>query len=95
MSIFTTRGACSLPDIEGIVHGVKDLDPCTVQCDGCLTVWWGTPEINVLRKATFKKLDADKGARYCSACWASRGWVQGSFGDRYDPSLDKRKEAGE
>ena len=92
MSIFSTRGAGPLPDIEGIVHGVKDRDPWTVQCDDCLTIWWGTPGINVLRQATFKQRDHEKGARYCSECWASRGWVEASSGEHYDPSLDKRQE---
>ena len=28
-----------LPDLPGKVHGVKCMDPFTVQCDDCLEVW--------------------------------------------------------
>ena len=74
-------GAEKLPDLPGKVHGVKCMDPFTVQCDDCLEVWaaGNEPMIVTARRVVFNER-AGKGLRLCMDCWRARGWIDDYFG---------------
>lgn len=63
-----------LPDLEGKVHGIKSLDPLTVQCDDCLEVFTDPVMILALQKATFSPVLPD--VRLCDGCWIARGFTK-------------------
>ena len=70
-----------LPDLPGKVHGIKSMDPFTVQCDDCLDVWTAEnePMIVTARRVVFNER-AGKGLRLCMDCWRARGWIDDYFG---------------
>ena len=74
-------GAEKLPDLPGKVHGVKCMDPFTVQCDDCLEVWTAEnePMIVTAHRVVFNER-AGKGLRLCMDCWRARGWIDDYFG---------------
>ena len=65
-----------LPDIPGKAHGVKCMDPSTVQCDDCLEVWTAEnePMIVTAYRVVFNER-AGEGLRLCMDCWRARGWI--------------------
>ena len=69
-------GAEKLPDIAGKVHGIKSMDPLTVQCDDCLEVWTAEdePMITTAHRVIFNERVHDPGLRLCMDCWRDRGW---------------------
>lgn len=70
-----------LHDLPGKVHGIKSMDPLTVQCDDCLEVWTAEnePMIITARRVVFNER-AGKGLRLCMDCWRARGWIDDYFG---------------
>lgn len=69
------RAVYAMPDLPGLVHGIKSLDPWTVQCDDCLAVFSGSIPIRVVQKAIFNARAGLPGLRLCADCWRVRGWV--------------------
>ena len=71
-----------LPDLPGKVHGVKRMDPFTVQCDDCLEVWTAEnePMIITARRAVFNARAHVDNLRLCMDCWRARGWIDDYFG---------------
>ena len=71
-----------LPDLPGKVHGVKCMDPFTVQCDDCLEVWTAEnePMIITARRAVFNARAHVDNLRLCMDCWRARGWNDDYFG---------------
>ena len=65
----------ALPDIPGLVHGIKSEGPIwEVQCDDCLTLFRGEWLLPVAKSATFNARSDVKHLRLCDSCWALRGW---------------------
>lgn len=64
-----------LPDLPGIVHGIKSMSPWTLQCDGCLTVLVKSDEplIVFLRRIQFLGYRHGDHRRMCTACWTAEG----------------------
>lgn len=72
-----------LPDLPGIVHGIKSAGPdWSVQCDDCLTVFRGTWLLTVAQSAIFntRATGAEQGLRLCAGCWQARGWEENHKG---------------
>ena len=71
-----------LPDIAGKIHGIKSMDPLTVQCDDCLGVWTAENEAMIItaRRCTFNAKASLPGVRLCDDCWGKRGWINDYFG---------------
>ena len=74
--------AKKLPDLPGKVHGVKCMDPFTVQCDACLEVWTAEnePMIITARRVVFNARAHVDNLRLCMDCWRARGWDDDYFG---------------
>lgn len=68
----------TMPDLPGIVHGIKSLSPCVIQCDGCGKTDTGDKIAltAILSDISFnpRVLDSDR-RRMCAACWKIAGWV--------------------
>lgn len=65
-----------LPDLVGIVHGIKSMSPWTLQCDGCRKVIVkpaGVALIVFLRRMQFLNYGSGDHRRMCTACWAAEG----------------------
>lgn len=69
-----------LPDIPGIVHGVKSVDPYVLQCDGCLAVFvqGDAPLVTFLQDVTFHY--SQPGNRMCAVCWGAEGVTRDTGG---------------
>lgn len=65
-----------LPDIPGLVHGIKGCDPYVIQCDDCglvLTKGDREPLVIFLYRICFNPRDDDD-RRLCADCWREAGW---------------------
>lgn len=66
-----------LPDLPGYVHGIVNLKPPTVQCDGCGDTY--TRESLALAVLTsgivFNPRADDDSRRMCVMCWRDAGWI--------------------
>lgn len=65
-----------LPDLPSKVHGIKSLDPPTVQCDGCLLTY-SRPSLGlaVLTGGIIFN-HRHPGRRLCADCRKTEGWTQ-------------------
>lgn len=79
MSVQAARAPRLLPDVPGLVHGVKGKNPWRVQCDGCLTVFSGEWLLPVAKSAVFNNRSGSSD-RLCHPCWEERGWHDGYEG---------------
>lgn len=84
-SLQKTEHSQPLPDLDGKVHGIKSLDPWTVQCDDCLSCWSGDLPIIVAHSAVFNRRSGLQGLRLCGDCWNARGWFDGYSGWVFHP----------
>lgn len=61
----------TLPDLPGTVHGIKSLDPCIIQCDGCEKTDQGDSIALtvILSDIRFDPHHPDDHRRMCADCW--------------------------
>ncbi|MBC9927271.1 hypothetical protein [Leucobacter sp. cx-169] len=73
----TTSTIELLPDLEGYVHGIVNLDPPTVQCDGCgKTHTEATLNLAIItsRILFLPRRYAEDQRRMCDSCWDAAGY---------------------
>ena len=66
-----------LPDMPGMIQGVKSVDPFIVQCPVCDKCYSGTAVL-AARRVPFN-VYADQTGRRCLDCWADLGWYWGMY----------------
>lgn len=66
-----------LPDLPGKVHGIKSLDPPTIQCDGCLVTATGSKFTHLVQFCGIlfhKSQTLHPNRRLCAECRTREGW---------------------
>lgn len=69
-------GGMMLPDMPGLVHGIKGVEPYVLQCDGCLAVFLqgDIPLVSFLHTVRFHHPERGQfNRRMCAECWGAEG----------------------
>ena len=66
-----------LPDMPGMIQGIKSVDPFIVQCPVCDKCYSGIAILAVSRVPFNNR--AEQPGRRCLDCWADLGWYRGNY----------------